>query len=61
MYVISAALEQCNFCYLLRFIIVSSVHGAFSLSNNAQAQNTGTQKFLLESLKEVLILEVRKS
>ena len=36
-----------EFCYLLRFITISSVHGAFSLSINAHAQSMGTEKFLL--------------
>ena len=39
-------------CYLLRFIIISSVLGAFSLSINMHAQNIGTQKLLLRMCKE---------
>ena len=34
MYAMLAALYQFNFCFLLRFIIISSVHGAFLLSTN---------------------------
>ena len=39
------------FCYLLRFIIVSSVHKAFSVSSNVHAQNIGTHKVLLRKSK----------
>ena len=52
MFVMLATLEQFNFCYLPRSIIISSVHGAFSLSFNVHAQNIGTQKFLLGKSKE---------
>ena len=34
-----------NFCSLLRPIIISSVHGAFSLSSNVHTQNIGDQEF----------------
>ena len=47
MYVMLATLKQFNFCYLLKFIITSSVHGAFSFSINVRAQNIGTQTLLL--------------
>ena len=50
-----AILKQLNFCYLLRVIIISSVHGAFSLSIKVHVQYIGTQKFLL-SRRKVLIL-----
>ena len=36
-----------SICCLLRFVIRSSLHGAFSLSINVHAQNSGTQEFLL--------------
>ena len=45
-----AALSQFNFCYLLRFIIISSAHGAFSLSINAHVQNIGTQKLFAKKV-----------
>ena len=35
-YVMLATLKQFNFCYLLRVINISSVHGVFSLSINVQ-------------------------
>ena len=37
-----------NFCCLLKFISISSVHGAFSLSFNVHAQSIGTQTLLLK-------------
>ena len=46
MYVILAKLYQSKFCYLPRFIIISSVYWAFSLSINVHAQNMGTQNFM---------------
>ena len=52
MYVILATPKQFNFCCLPRFIIISSVHGAFSLSINVHAQNIGTQKSLLRKSEE---------
>ena len=39
MHLILATLKQSNFWYLLRFLIISSVHGAFLLSINVLAQN----------------------
>ena len=39
MYVMLATLLQYNFCYLLKFIIISSAHGAVSLSVNVHAHN----------------------
>ena len=41
-----------NFCYLLRFVIISCVHGAFSLSINVHAQNIEIQNFLLRKSLE---------
>ena len=52
-----ATLYQLTLCYLLRFIIIPGIHGAFSLSISVYVQNIGTQKFLLRSLNKVLILE----
>ena len=37
-HVILATLQQFSFHHLLKFIIISSVHGAFSLSTNEHAQ-----------------------
>ena len=37
-------LEFNNFCYLVRFITILSVHGALSLSIDVHVQNIGTQK-----------------
>ena len=37
---------QFNFCYLLRFAIISRVYGAFSLSLNVHVLNVGTLKFV---------------
>ena len=52
MYVILATLQQFNFCYFLKFIVISNLSGAFSLSINVRAQNIGTQKLSLRmSLK----------
>jgi len=45
-YVVLATLQQFNFCCLLRFIIISSVHGAFLVSINVHVQDIGTQKLL---------------
>ena len=53
--VMLAILLQVNFCYLLRFIIISSVLGAFSFPINMHPLNIGTQKLLLR--KKVLILK----
>ena len=50
MYVILATIQQLKFCYLPLFVIISSVHGAFSLPLICMPKNTGTQTFLL-SLK----------
>ena len=47
MYVILATVSQFSFCYVLKIIIISSVHGAFSLSINVHVQNTETPTFLL--------------
>ena len=52
MYEMLAISKQFNFCYLLRFIIISNVHGAFSLSVNVLAQSIGTKKFLLRKFEE---------
>ena len=52
MYVTLATLLQFNFCYLLRFIISSSVHGAFSPSITVHAQNIGTQIFAKKVLRK---------
>ena len=57
MCVMLATLSMFSYCYLLRFIIFSSVHGAVSLSINVRSQNIGAQHFYLENLKKVLILE----
>ena len=47
MHMVLVSLNQCNFCCLLRFIIISSVHGAFSLFINVHVHSIGTKKFLL--------------
>ena len=52
MYVILATFQKFNFCYLLRFINISSVRGAFSLSVHEHAQNIETQIFLLRKSRE---------
>ena len=45
MIVMLATFCQFNFCYLLRFIFFSSVHGAFSLSINVHAQTLEFKNF----------------
>ena len=47
-----ATLEQVNFCYVLRFIIISSVHAVFSYSIIVHTQNIVTQKNLLRKSSE---------
>ena len=61
MVVMFATLYQLNFCYLVRFIIISSVHGAFSLPINVHAQNIGTQEHLLrKSFDTGIVKKVRQ-
>ena len=52
MYVMLAVPLQFNLGYLLRFIIISKVHGALSLSKNVHVylQDFGTKRFLLRIL-----------
>ena len=52
MYAMLATFQQFNFCYLLRFIIVSSVHRAFPHSIDVHAQNIEGQKFLLKKCQK---------
>ena len=56
MYVKLTALKQFNFCYLLRFIIISSVHGAFSLSTKCVCAKHTNSRIFQESLKKVWVL-----
>ena len=62
--VILAFLYQFNFRYVLRFIIISRIHGTFSLSSNEYVQNIGTQKFLqkkgLDILHTGIVKKLRK-
>ena len=58
MHVILATFQQLNFCYLLRFIIISSVHGA---SLTCMRRTFELKKFCYESLKKVSILDLSKS
>ena len=51
MYLKSVTLQQCNFCDMLRFLIISIVHGPFSFSIKLHAQNIGIKKFLLRKQK----------
>ena len=57
MYVMLATIYQFNLRYLLRFINISSAHGAFPPSINVHVQDIGTQRFCQGSFKKVLILE----
>ena len=48
-----AALEHSNFCYSLKFVIISSVHdGATSLTINVNEKNIKAKKFLLRMLSK---------
>ena len=51
-HVVLTTFLQLDFCYLLRFITISSLYGAFSLSINVHEQNIGTQEFLLKKSYE---------
>ena len=53
MYVMLATLKQFNFCYLLRFIIISSVHAASSMCMRETLEFKNLRQ---ASLKKVLIL-----
>ena len=50
MCVMLAALKQFNFRYLLKFFIISSVHGAFSLSINVHAQKHWKSKIVAKNV-----------
>ena len=51
MYVMLAT-QQFDFCYLLKFIIISSQHQAFSLSINVHAHNNETENVFQEVLRK---------
>ena len=48
-----ATFFQFNFCYLLKFTIISSIHGAFSLYINVHVQNFGTKNLSKKILRKV--------
>ena len=48
MYVMLADLQQLNFYYLMRFIIISGVHGAFHFSLMSMCKTLELEKMLLK-------------
>ena len=61
MYGMLATVQQFSFCDLLRFIIISREHNAFSLSSNAIPQKNGTQTLNRERVKEVSVISQKRT